>query len=231
MISKTHVLLLLSCLTVMGCLPNSDSEADSNAPVSDYVLVQIADRNFKIHKGYFDGGPHSGRDTESIVIEYSLPGFEILPAHPQFRAERQQLINEGRMKGMLLENKNNKPPFDPVVKSHMSRADFKKEDELVFGLEKFVHQVPEPASPEHIYAPYVQDDFFIERNKDGSVKSYLRCSPPGKDKIPGCRHRFIDNGLLYNIRWRIQELPNWDKQRDADIAFIESNEININKGN
>jgi len=141
---------------------------------------------------------------------------------PQEREAKQKLINEGRMRGMLLEAERNRPSFDVAVQNLMRGRDFIKERKLFYNLEKYVHQVPKPISDDLAYAPYVEDDFFIERNDDGSVKSYLRCSPPGKHKIPGCRHRFIDRGLLYNIHWRIQELPDWQKQRDAAIDFIDS---------
>lgn len=205
-------------LLVMGCVP--DKKADTG-----YVKVEIAGRVFKVPKGYFDGAAPSGRDTESVVLEYSLPGFEVLPSHPLHRKERQELIDEGRMKGMLLENASKRPSFDIVVPNLMHGHEFKEDENIVYGLEKYVHQAPTPVSSDPAYAPYVQDDVFIERNPEGSIKSYLMCSPPGKDKIPGCSHRFVDKGLLYKIRWRVAELPNWREQREAAIKFIDSFEI------
>ncbi|WP_146159064.1 hypothetical protein [Nitrosomonas aestuarii] len=211
---EKFLLLLFVGLTISSCLPE---ERDSSA-----VRVEIAGRVFKVPKGYFDGAGAYGKDTESVVLEYSLPGFEVLPEYSQHKAERQKLISAGRMRGMLLQNEANRPSFNPVVKEHMRSADFKKEENLVYGLEKYVHQVPEPISPDPNYGPNIQNDILIERSSDGSVKSYLRCSPPGKYEIPGCEHRFIDKGLLYDIHWRIQELPNWRAQREAAIQFIDS---------
>lgn len=155
------------------------------------------------------------------MLEYSLPDFEVLPKHPEEREARHQLIRQGRMKGMLLEAARNRPSFDIAVTNLMRGHDFKKEAPI-YGLEKHTHIIPKAVRPEPEYKPYHQDDFFIERNADGSVKSYLRCSPPGKDKIPGCRHRFIDKGLLYQIRWPIRYLPEWDEQRQFTINFIDS---------
>lgn len=196
-------------------------------PHNEAFRVEIAGRVFKIPKGYFDGAKAIGRDNESVVLEYSLPGFEFLPPHPQNRAERQKLISEGRMRGMLLENAHklytgkDRPSFDVVVPNLMRAHEFKKDKNTIYGLEKYVHQVPKPVSDDPAYAPYVQDDFFIERNSDGTIKSYLMCSPFGKDKVPGCIQRFIDKNILYDIDWRIQELPNWQAQRDAAIQFID----------
>lgn len=210
--------MVLVSLLVVGCVP--DKKANTG-----YVKVEIAGRIFKVPKGYFDGAVPSGRDTESVVLEYSLPGFEVLPSHPLHRKERQELIDEGRMKGMLLENASKKPSFDIVVPNLMHAHEFKKEENTTYGLEKYMHQVPKPVSSDPAYAPYVQDDVFIEPNADGSIRSYLMCSPPRKVKIPGCRHHFIDNGLLYQIRWRVAELPSWREQRKAAIKFIDSLEF------
>ena len=69
------------------------------------------------------------------------------------------------------------------------------------------------------------DIFYIERNDDQSVKSFLFCSPSGKDKIPSCTHKFRNNGLLYQIHWNISELPNWQSQMEGAINFIDSLEF------
>ena len=85
---KQFLYLVLVSLLVVGCVP--DKKANTG-----YVKVEIAGRIFKVPKGYFDGAVPSGRDTESVVLEYSLPGFEVLPSHPLHRKERQELIDEG----------------------------------------------------------------------------------------------------------------------------------------
>lgn len=219
---RNIILIALACVFLSGCLP--DEETKANPEESGFARVVIADRVFKIPKGYFDGRKATGKNTESVVLEYSLPDFEVLPKHPEEREARQELLKEGRMRGMLLENATKRPSFDIAVTNLMRGRDFKKEG-LIYGLEKYTHIVPKAVRPEPEYKPYHQDDFFIERNADGSVKSYLRCSPPGKDKTPSCRHRFVDKGLLYNTHWRIQELPRWQEQRNAEINFIDSFEV------
>ncbi|MCC6597673.1 MAG: hypothetical protein IT559_02660 [Alphaproteobacteria bacterium] len=156
-------------MLLAGCFPDNKKQSDA-------VKIVIAGRVFKVPKGYFDGAAPTGRDAESVVLEYSLPGFEVLPSHPLHRKERQKLINEGRLKGMLLENASKRPSFDTVVPNLMRGPEFKKDKNIIYGLEKYVHQVPKPVSPDPAYAPYVQDDFLIERNADGTVKSYLKPS-------------------------------------------------------
>lgn len=215
-VSSFRFLAVTLCLFLSGCIP------EKNSGDADAARVIIAGRTFKVPKSYFNDGIADGRDIESALLEYSLPGFEPLPPHPQYRKERQELINEGRMRGMLLENASKRPSFDIAVKNHMSSTNFIKEKNAVYGLEKYVHLTPKPISSDRAYTPYLEDDFFIEKNPDDSIKSYLRCSPPGKDKVPSCKHRFIDKGLLYDISWKISELPNWKEQRDSAIQFIDS---------
>jgi len=214
---KKILCAVLICLFVVGCLP----EGKSGAP--DAVRVEIAERTFKLPKGYFDGRPPYGRDTESVVLRYSLPGFEVLPVHPQYRAERQQLIDAGRMRGMLLENAAVRSPLGQMASNLMGGLKvFTKEQDDFYGLEKYTAPKPEGA-----YA-LKPDDMFLERDESGIVQSFLMCSPPDKVKIPACRHTFIDKGLLYRISWHISELPNWKSQRDDAVNFIDSFDIHLN---
>ena len=217
---KRSILFLFLCIFaafLSGCFPDQKTDFD-------FFKVVIADRVFKIPKGYLDGRKAIGKDTESIVLEYSLPGFNVLPKHPEERDQRQALLKEGRMRGMLLEAEKKRPSFDIATENLMRGRQFIKEPSLVYGLEKYISQLPKP--PDR-----VADDFFIERGEDGSVKSYLRCSPPGKDKVPGGRHRFIDKGLLYNTHWSIKELPNWKQQQIEAIHFIDHMEIKTDENN
>lgn len=207
--------MVLVCFSVSGCWPQKETET------SDFVKIVIADRTFKIPKGYLDGAKAIGKDTESIVLEYSLPRFEVLPPHPQERAARKKLIMEGRMRGMLLEAARNRPALDEMIEGHRRGKDrigvFEKDE---YGLNKY--SVKNWREQKMLVQP---DDTFIEENNDGAIKSFLMCSPPNKDKIPGCRHTFIDKGILYRIRWSLRYLPRWQEQRQAAIDFIDNFEV------
>ncbi|HPF78864.1 MAG TPA: hypothetical protein PLF01_06175 [Alphaproteobacteria bacterium] len=205
--------ILVIVLVLGGCFPK-DNEAKS-----EFVLVTIADRNFKIPRGYFDGRSPSGKDTESVVLEYALPDFKILPTHPLHREERQKLIQAGLMRSMLLEAERNRPPAHVSAENLMRGRNYQKQEGDFWGLEKY--QRPKETGK----YPVVWDDFFIERNKRGEIISFLFCSPPDKDKVPSCNHRFMDKGLVYQIHWNIRELKNWQQQKKAAINFIDSLEI------
>lgn len=215
------VLLCFLCFVLAACVPEKNS--------GDAFRVEISGRVFKIPKAYFDGAQATGKDNESALLEYSLPGYEPLPSHPQFRAERQALIKEGRMRGMLLENASRRPSFDEVVPRFIEGYNYQKV-ETMYGLEHYVHVPPKQTRPGPEYKPYQQDDILIERDPSGSIVSHLFCSPPGKHVVPSCRHRFIDKGLLYEIDWKISELPNWKEQQKSAIEFIDSLEKTMENG-
>ena len=209
------ILISFLALFLSNCLPEHSKNGQA-----DFVRVEIAGNILKIPKGYFDGRSPAGKDTESVVLGYSLPNFKVLPAHPKFREERQKLINEGRKRGMLLEAAYKKAPLQDIVDRDIQWGNMVKQDNLVYGLEKYIEYPVHPDPVEN------KDHLLVERNDDGTVESYLRCSPPGKDRIPGCRHMFIWGGMLFNTHWRIQELQNWRVQQAAAIQFIKSMKMN-----
>lgn len=208
---------ILLCSFLAGCLLDNKNGNDS-------AIVEIAGRTFRIPYSYIDGDQDK-IIKDAVVLEYVLPEFEPQPPHPQKRMKRKELILSGRMRGMLLETAESRPALDTAFRSQQKSRHYKKDGSLVFGLEKYIAPSPSGESSEQ------PDDLFLEKNKDGIVQSYIHCSPPGKDKVPGCRHRFIDKNILYNIRWNLSELPNWRSQRDAAIRFINAMEISFKERN
>ena len=221
---KNVFIIFLLIITLSGCLP------EKKKVESDAIRVVIADRVFKVPKGYLDGAPAYGKDNEALVIEYSLPGFEVLP-HRSKKKERYALINASRMMGMLLENATSRPEFTPIVKRQTDKETFVKKEKLFKGLEWYVYNPPpKPLSFKGVYSPTIWDDILVDRNKDGTVNSYLQCRAPKEVSSPTCIHRFIDKGLMYQIRWATRELPNWKEQQQTAIAFIDSMERNKEEG-
>jgi len=214
-----NILLLLCIFALVGCLLESSNQS------SEFIRVEIAERVFKIPKGYLDGRKAIGKDTESIVLEYSLPDFEVLPKHPQERAARQELIKQGRMRGMLLERSDKRPSFNVMVENILRpnpllpNQPYSGETEQIYGLQKYPSQKIHPDSDTQY------DDLYVERGENNQVISFLRCRVEGRVKHPSCAHKFRDKGLLYQIRWSKSELPNWEKQKDAAIKFIDNFEI------
>ena len=136
---KKIFLLFTVALFFSSCFPGEKTESQS-----DFIKVVIANRTFKIPRGYLDGRKAWGKDTESIVLEYSLPGFEVLPPYPQERGIRQELLSAGRLRGMLLEASVNRPSFDDMVEGSLhanpllSEPVYKDMTAKIYGLEKYV---------------------------------------------------------------------------------------------
>lgn len=198
---------------LFGCLP------ETNQDKSEFVKVVISERTFKVPRGYFDGRTPSGRDAESVVLEYSLPNFEVLPPQPQERAARQELIMRGLQRSMLLEAERNRPSVSVSISNHMRGRNYEKKDGEYWGLEKY--QQPKSTGK----YPTLHDDFFIEKDNNGEILGNMFCSPPSKDKVPGCIHRFIDKEIIYQIGWPIRELSNWKSQKQNAINFIDKLEV------
>ena len=211
-ISKKTVSILMVILALAGF---------NQLSAEGVFTYEIDGQKFQIPKGYITpyDVPRGGK-AESVLLSYSLPDFKILP-HPKEIEKRNQLILVGLIRGMSIRSPKGQADFTRLLKEELDRQIYKiKKEHDVHGLEKynFIPPVPGPGQ----YPLMKKDDLFIQRDKsNGKVVSYLRCSPPGKDKIPSCSHRFFHRDLIFRITWPIRELENWKEQRDKAIAFIE----------
>ncbi|HIF26365.1 MAG TPA: hypothetical protein EYG18_02855 [Micavibrio sp.] len=210
---KRCLCLFLAILTVSACKPEARKELGS------HVLLQISDRSFNIPRIYIDYPKNQKSIQDSVILEYVLPDYEPQPPHPQERAKRKELILQGRMRGMLLEESSIRPTFNVMVKNFVDSKSYQLVSADVYGLEKFT---AEKSEGKYATKP---DDMFVERDQNGDVINFLLCSPPNTDRIPACEHRFRNNKLLYKISWHISELPNWRKQRAAAIDFLDNFEV------
>lgn len=210
---KIYLCLFLTILTVSACKPESRKELGS------HVLLQISDRSFNIPRTYIDYPKNQKSIRDSVVIEYVLPNYEPQPPHPQERAKRKELILQGRMRGMLLEESAIRPTFNIMVENSINARNYKFIGKNIYGLEKYSADKPEG---KHATKP---DDIFVKKDKNGDIVNFLRCSPPNKDRIPSCTHKFRNKKILYQISWHISELPNWRKQRASAIEFLDSFEV------
>lgn len=199
------------------------TEGDRDNIYANKILVEIADRQFIIPKAYIDTLGKRSKIEDGVVLEYILPDYEPKIKYKNLPNYREEITLKGRYAGLLLEESAVRPSFDENIK--LSLEVYKPYgigtliNKNFFGLEKYTVQNWRD------YKSTTPDDTFIERGRDGSVVSYLKCSPEGKDKVPGCRHRFRDKGILYQAHWSIANLPHWEEERDEIIAFIEQFEI------
>jgi len=196
--------------------PDSYWSTDDDDIYGKTGIVSIAGREFEIPIAYVDGNFQNGRKEDSVVLVYVLPGFKS-PLEYTNKSERQALVLQGRMKGMILEDPKNKAPLEKYIDlmTQMNRVGYPEENRE-YGLERYPSPGPQ--------GPYDRgaDDLYIERASNGSISSVVECSPLGRDVNPRCIHMFDDKGLRYQIRYPADELPNWQVQRQEAISFIDA---------
>ena len=198
------------------------TEVDPNDIYADKILVEIANRQFMIPKAYIDTPGTRNKIKDSVVLEYILPDYESKLEYKNLPNYREEIILKGRYAGVLLEESAIRPSFDDMIAMHLKTKPYgigEVVDSSLYGLVKHSVNIQKAGLDRK------PDDRFIEYAADGSIKSFLRCSPEGKDINPGCGHKFRDNGILYDAHWSIRDLPNWQKQRDEIIEFVEQFEI------
>lgn len=228
---KTRLLLALALSVALlagavGMVPlsRSASEADRQSPDSQAnssgsVIVKIADRTFEIPRVYIDLDAQKDVIEGEAALVYVLPGFEPEPPHPEERAKRKKLILQGRLRGMYISAASMRPSLDTAADNHLRRWKYEKVSDDVFGLEKYAAPPIGGEEGHHL------DSILLERNDSGLIVSYLHCSPPGKDKIPGCRHRFESDGIVLQTHWSISDLPKWKESQIEALEFLRSFEL------
>jgi len=181
-------------------------------------IVAIGGREFEIPVAYVDGQFKDGRKEGSVVLSYVLPDFKS-PLEFTNKSERQALVRQGRMKGMLVENQSDKASLDYYFERMLARNRAASNRSARYGLEAYLSTAP------HDRTSTGPDDFYIERGADESITSIIQCSPSWRVPNPNCSQMFNRKGLRYKVRMSAGELPDWENQRDRAVNFFESFEI------
>lgn len=195
---------------------------EENSLYAEKGILEIAGRKFEIPMAYVDGKFVNGYKKDSVVLEYVLPDFKSKKEYT--KEERMKEILAGNVSSMLLEDASQKPSFDEVTHWRKETKQIVDFEQKIYGLDKYT-----APKPEGKYATK-PDDTYIETLPDGKIKGYLMCSPPDKDKVPGCKYAFIDKDVLYRIRIPLRELKNWRQQQSAAIKFIDNFELIQDQG-
>lgn len=198
---------------------------DPKKPLSEQTrTVEIAGRTFNIPIVYIDSNIGKKRVLpDGINLIYVLPDF----THRVDFKNRQQYdeaFRQHRFGHMLIQPATNKPPLSQMIKNSQDNEEMTKYDGKFYGLEKY----SDFNSKKH--PNIIWDDTYLEINSKGELISFLRCSPEGKDKVPGCSHHFVDKKLYYNIHYSKENyLPKWQEQRRKAIEFIDNFELKAKK--
>ena len=176
------------------------------------VKVAVADRVFQIEKHFLQTLPLLGEN--SFLIRLYWP--EMISEVDAEEAKKSLVSQVGTL---LIEAQQSRPSLDQQLDFRSERKLLEKQTSSVPGLEHIRF------SPKGDLAGQSVTDVFI-RKENGVVKTKIEC-PLLNLPYPGCRHKFIDTGLVYSITYNKKNfLQGWRKMESSSIALIDSFEIN-----
>jgi hypothetical protein len=122
---------------------------------------------------------------------------------------------------MLVESAASRPSIEGMVNSYKSNDELTQYRGIQFGLERY----SDFDSAKHLQIKW--DDTYLEKDRTGRIISFFRCSPDGDDKIPGCIHYFIDNGMFLKIHYsKDVYFYDWRSMREGAVQFLNQFEVN-----
>lgn len=197
------------------------TKVDRNDPLREQTrVVEISGRTFEIPIMYFDTALDPGTKQDDLLLEVIWPemrsSYELKDKAEYDRMRKE----EHRLGWILLELASFRPPLDTQV-SNMQTSMMKYEHVGVEeGLDKYLWYRGTPEQPK------LQHEAYIERNDQNQVVTYIDCFLGPSVRFPGCTHKFIDQGLIYQISYnKAAFFSQWREQRQRAIALMRGFEI------
>lgn len=198
--------------------PPEHMKVDESKPLRAQTRTfDLAGRIFEIPLMYIDGRPKPGLHQDSMLLEVIWP--EMRSVHELAdRAEYERVWKVEHRRGwILLHPAANKPSLDEQTANRrlgLTKEEYAGQEK---GLEKFLwyHGTPE--------APELWAELYFEKDSAGNIVTRIECSRSRSAKFPGCDHKFVDGGLLYDISYNKAALfSEWREQRQRAIDFMNS---------
>jgi hypothetical protein len=201
--------------------PPEMSKVDPDKPLREQTRTfELAGRRFEIPIMYIDGRPKPGEHQESMLLEVIWPEMRSI-WELKDRAEYDRIRKEEHRLGwILLEPEATSMPLEDQNRvGEESLTRFERAGDF-HGLEKGLWFRGPDGDPE-LWA-----EVYVERDDDGNLASFIRCRRGPSVRFPGCRHKFVSGGLLFDISYNeTRFLPEWREQRQRAVQFIRSFEI------
>ena len=196
------------------------AKVDMKEPLREQSrIIKIGERTFKIPLMYVDGQLDKGIKQDGINLKYVLPDYTSVLEFKN-KEEYQRAFEEHRFAIMLVKPSSSKLSLAKMVQNHQENEELTKYRGLEYGLERY----SDFDSPKHLGIQW--DDTYLEKDKAGNIISFLRCSPDGKDPIPGCSHYFVDKNIFIKVHYNKEKyLKNWRDMQAGAIAFMGSFEM------
>jgi hypothetical protein len=201
--------------------PPEMSKVDPDKPLHEQTRIfELAGRRFEIPLMYIDGRPEPGEHQESMLLEVIWPEMRSIWELDD-RAEYERLRKEEHRIGwILLHSSAARPPISTQVESRKRNIKKIGRIEGPDGLEGYLWYRGTSDQPEPWY------EIYLELDSNEQILSVIDCSPPNRGPHPICEHKFIDNGLIYEITYnKVTYLQDWRNQQNSAIAFIDGLEV------
>jgi len=200
---------------------------NKDRPFSEQTAtVKIGERVFEIPKIYIQTNLGGKIEQDGLNLLYVLPGYTSRADFPDKQAY-EQAKNERRFAHMLIQKLGKKAPLELAIQNTRKRAKKIEKKEPIHGLEFELWYRAGKREEKEAFIPYYE--VYIERNNNGDILSYTKCSTFERGahiKYPGCNQRFSNNNLYYDIHYNKKNyLSSWKEQKESAIQFIDSFEV------
>ena len=193
---------------------------DPDKPLATQTsIVEIGERIFEIPTVYIQTNLEGKRKQDGVNLLYVYPDFTSR-ADFENKQEYEKAWNDRRLGSMSIQIAKKFPTPSQMIENNRKFGQEIKFENIEHGLER--HSSPK-RDGKYAIEP---DDTYLEKDENGTIISFLRCSKDGQKKFPGCRHKFVDKDMLYNISYNKEKfLPSWREHKEKAIEFIDSFEI------
>ena len=192
---------------------------DPNDIYSKTGIVSIAGRDFKIPVAYVQGNFKNGRIKGTVLLKYVLPDYKSILEFRK-REEREGLIENGLVSGLLLEEASTRPSLEKMYYSFVDQKKYFRLENKYYGFDKY--RAPK-ADGRYAEQPR---DMYLKHDQNGVVTDLLFCSAGEQDVVPVCDYKFINSGILFDGFVSTQKLQDWNNHKSKIVEFIRSFENN-----
>ncbi len=176
--------------------------------------LELAGRTFDVPIMYIDSRPDPGVHQTGLLLKVIWPEMRSL-FHIHDRAEYQRIVEERTFGSILIEPAAARPSLDEQDSNARRLVD--REDALPseHALEKYLWFKKRPD------ALVPTDEVYLLKDAGQRIVTRIECDPDKLGYLPQCKHKFVDGGLVYQLRYnKAQFLSAWREQQSRAIEFL-----------
>jgi hypothetical protein len=205
--------------------PPASIQVDETKPLREQTArVELGHRAFNIPLMFIDSSPAPDNVyKDSILLEVIWPEMRSIHELNNRQEYEQIWKKEHRLGWLLLELASARPSLDQMIEYNNETHAKTEHVEDRDGLEmyRWYHA--------NLNDWELSDEVYLQRDATGRVITYIRCDAPNRNRFPRCDHRFVDEGILYDVSYtKGSFFSQWRQQQHRAIGFMRSFELNRN---